>query len=102
MGDHHVGLEIKDNRVTQVCEHSGIEWNICIRCEKRLQTGDTHTCTPCPTYRAGMNEGELIQQKLYAELQAKYENLLAYLKGHHQGTYYECMEDFEKWGGKDE
>lgn len=49
----------------------------CIRCGKKSVS--IHTCTPCPTYRAGMKEGELIQQKLNEELKEKYEKALAFI-----------------------
>lgn len=51
----------------------------CIRCSKTFFDADDsiHSCTPCPKYAAGVKEGEIIQQKLNAELQGKYDELQA-------------------------
>jgi len=51
----------------------------CIRCDKDVTYDPIHTCTPSERYRAGMNEGEIIQQKLNVELQAKYGMALAFI-----------------------
>lgn len=43
----------------------------CLRCGKIVTHNPIHSCTPSPAYRAGMNEGEMIQKKLNEELQEK-------------------------------
>lgn len=56
----------------------------CMRCDKELLSGDTHTCTPSAKFRAGMLEGMKIVSD---EIESRYDsNEMAMLSsyGYHE------------------